>query len=303
MRDWKATGKKLLFPPGWLMILLTVVSTMSLIAVFVCSLETHPAAYVVYVLSAYALTTLCAFFSATGPSAYRKFKQKLYEHPFGNRYMTDIDYKVRVSLHVSLAINLIYSAFKLTIGILYASFWWGAIAVYYIVLSLIRFVLLKYMRAGRHKQGLISEFKRYRLCGILMVLLNLTLTGVVLHMMVQDQSYVYPEVIIIASATYTFYTVTVSIIDLVKYRKYESPVMSASKAIRFAAALVSLLSLETAMLVRYGESDDFRRVMTASTGAGVCIIVLTVSIYMIVRATTAMKKLRMNEPGMQKQKE
>lgn len=52
---------------------------------------------------------------------------------------------------------------------------------------------------------------------------------------------------------------TVSVIDLVKYRKYKYPVLSAAKAIRFAAALVSLLSLETAMLAQFGDDESFRR--------------------------------------------
>ena len=76
-----------------------------------------------------------------------------------------------------------------------------------------------------------------------------------------------------------------SLIHIFRYRKYQSPVLSAAKAIRLAAALVSLLSLETAILTRFGDDEVFRRLMTASTGAGVCIIVLGISVYMIVRAT------------------
>ena len=127
-----------------------------------------------------------------------------------------------------------------------------------------------------------------------MVLLNLSLTAIVIQMVWQNKAYSYPEIIIIAVATYTFYTVTVSIIDLVKYRKFKSPVMSAAKAIRFAAALVSLLTLETAMLVQYGDDELFRRLMTALTGAGVCIIVLGMSVYMVIRANKEIRVLTIN---------
>ncbi len=185
-----------------------------------------------------------------------------------------------------------YSAFKLISGIFYSSFWWIAVAIYYILLSVIRFIILKYMRYDDSKKNRILEFQKYRLCAILTLVLNSTLTGVVLHMLMKNESYTYPEVLIITSAVYTFYTVTVSIIDIVKYRKYDSPIMSASKAIRFAAALVSLLSLETSMLVKYGKDEFFRILMTALTGAGVCIIVLGMSIYMIVRATKEIRKLQ-----------
>lgn len=53
-------------------------------------------------------------------------------------------------------------------------------------------------------------------------------------------------------ALYTFYITTTAIIDIIKYRKYNSPVMSISKVIKLAAALVSMLFLETAMFAQFG---------------------------------------------------
>lgn len=292
--DWKKLGKKLLFIPIWLMILLTIVSTGALIGVFVTGWEQSPVAYAVYVLSAYTLTVLTLFFIHAFPGWYKEIKQKFYEHPYGNKYMTDVSYKVRVSLYISLGINFFYSLFKLISSIIYASFWSGAIAIYYFILAGIRFLLLRYMRSD--DQHILSEWKWYRLCGIFMVLINLSLSGIVFQMVWQNKASVYNEIILIAMAAYTFYTVTVSIIDLIRYRKYETPSLSAAKAIRFAAALVSLLSLETAMIAHYGESDFFRQVMVGLTGAGVCIIVLGMSVYMIVRSSRSIKSLRIDKP-------
>lgn len=290
MIDWKKVGKKLLFPPLWAIILLSLGSAAALVTVFVKGFDDHPAAYAIYTLSTYALTVLCIFLVQTLPAYYKKTKQKIYAHPLGNRYMTDAAFKVQVSLYISLTINLAYSAFKLTAGVLYSSFWWGAVAVYYIMLSLMRFLLLRYMRTG--KEDILYEYKRYRLCGILLLILNLTLTGIIFQMVWQNKGYSYPGTLIFAAAAYTFYTVTSSIVDIVRYRKYKSPVLSASKAIKLAAALVSLLSLETAMLAQFGDDEAFRRIMTALTGAGVCIIVLAMSVIMIVHATKEIKKLQ-----------
>ena len=288
MGDWKKICKKLLFLPAWLICVLAVVSTVALIAVFINNLSMHPIAYIVYVASAYALTVLCIYLAGVLPGYYRTSKQKIYDHPLGNRYMTDAAFKAKVSLYCSFGVNVAYSVFKLIAGIIYSSFWWGAIAVYYIILSGIRFLLLRYMRD--EEQDMTSELKSFRLCGILLVPLNLSLTGIVFQMVRQNKADIYPEVIIIASAVYTFYAVTVSIVELIKYRKYKSPVLSASKVIRFAAALVSLLSLETAMLVCYGEDGLFRRIMTATTGAGVCILVLAMSSYMIIYSCRELNK-------------
>lgn len=87
------------------------------------------------------------------------------------------------------------------------------------------------------------------------------------------------------------------VMNVVKYRKYRSPVMSAAKVVSLAAALVSMLSLETAMLTQFGSTDSemSRRIMTACTGAGVCTIILAMAVYMIYHATRELKCARMEE--------
>ena len=142
---------------------------------------------------------------------------------------------------------------------------------------------------------MIAEYRSYRVTAVLMMLINLTLSGIVLNMIVKNESAKYSDIFVITSATYTFYTLTVSIIDLVKYRKCKSPVMSASKAIRFAAALVSLLSLEASMLVQFGDDESYRRLMLALTGAAVCVIVLSMSVYMIAHSTKEIRQMQKGE--------
>ena len=87
------------------------------------------------------------------------------------------------------------------------------------------------------------------------------------------------------------------VMNVVKYRKYRSPVMSAAKVVSLAAALVSMLSLETAMLTQFGSTDSemSRRIMTACTGAGVCTIILAMAVYMIYHTTRELKYARMEE--------
>ena len=91
-------------------------------------------------------------------------------------------------------------------------------------------------------------------------------------------------------AAYSFYAVTIAIINIVKTRRHKSPILSATEAINLVAALVSILSLETAMLAQFGGDDDpmFRRVITGVTGGVVCTIVICMAIYMIWRASKKM---------------
>lgn len=102
--------------------------------------------------------------------------------------------------------------------------------------------------------------------------------------------------LIISMAAYSFYIVITAIISIVKTRRHQSPILSAAKAINLVTALVSILSLTTAMLTRFGGSDtpEFRRTMTAWVGGGVCTIVILIAIFMLARASKNLKKIRFN---------
>lgn len=290
--DWRKFGKKILYPPIWVMIFLAIISAVALSLIFIKGLEESIIAYFIYVIAFYSVSVISVFLATVLPKRYKEIRQKIYDNPLGNKYMTDAIFKVKISLYISLAINLGFSIFKLVSGVLYSSFWVGAEAVYYILLSVIRFLLLRFMHGKNSREDMIAEYGYYRVSAILMMLINLTLSAIVLNMILKNKSYEYSDVYVIATATYTFYILTVSIIDIVKYRKYKSPVLSAAKALRLAAALVSLLSLETVMLMQFGKDESFRKLMTALTGAGVFIIVLGMSVYMIIRANKEIKILR-----------
>ena len=134
MKDENNIRKKWLFPPIWVIVLLVPICAAALITVFVKGWEETPVAYAVYVASTYTLTVLVIFLSVTLPTCHRKLRARIDSHPFGHRYMTDAAFRVRVSLYLSLGINVAYSVFKLLMGWVYSSFWWGAVAIYYILL-------------------------------------------------------------------------------------------------------------------------------------------------------------------------
>lgn len=294
MMDWKKVGKKLLFPPVWLMILCSVVSAAALAVVFIKGWDTSPFASVVYVLSFYSLTVVCAACVDILPGYFKRIKRRVYENKLGNRYLTDAAYRTHVSLYLSLGINLLYVATNLFSGILYRSLWSMTLAAYYIILAVMHYLLLRFAGKIGIGKDRVGELKRARLCGMILMTVNLALSGVVALVIVQNKGFEYHGMLIYVMATYTFYVTVNAIINILKYRKYHSPVMSAAKAIRFAAALVSMLSLETAMLSQFGTEKTtihFNQIMVGATGAGVCAIVLTMSIYIIVRTNKELKRL------------
>lgn len=289
--------KSLIFPKLAVVIVSVPVAAALLTYAFLYEEEYSPVAYISYFLSAYSLIIVCARIIKMPKGA---VNAALHRNPYIHRYLTDIPFKTHVSLYPALGINLLFAAMKLFYGAYYRSIWFGTLAVYYIMLAVMRFLLLRYVSHNGIGKAIFSEWKHYRLCGIILMLMNIALSGVVILVVRENESFHYAGYLIYVVAMYAFYNIITAIRDVVKYRKYNSPVMSASKSVKLAAALVSMLSLETAMLMQFDAGENppfFRSVMTASTGGGVCAIVLVMAVYMTIQSTRQLKILRNNSTG------
>lgn len=251
--------------------------------------------YAAYILSAYAMviTITCVvgiIHLARQGIENHPDVEKVMSIPLLKKYRKEVMFRTEASLYQGLFVNLLYAALKLGFGIYYRSIWFGSLAVYYFLLAVMRFSLLHYVRSQADDR--ISQLKRYRFCGIVLLFMNQALTVIVVIVVKQNKGFEYAGFLIYAVAFYAFYAVIMSVINVVKFGKYGNPIMSAAKVINLTAALVSMLSLETAMLAQFGEDDVlFRHVMTSATGVGVCMIVLGMAVFMIVKSTKMIKNI------------
>lgn len=292
MNRLKQILNRLLFPHLALVIVSVPLAAALLIHTFLYGEETSPAAYLSYLLSAYSLVIVCARLIRMPKEG---VWEALHRNQYVHRYLTDVPFKTHVSLYLSLGLNLLFAAMKLFFGAYYGSVWYGTLAVYYILLAVMRFLLLRHVNRNTIGKELVLELRQYRLCGVILMLMNIVLSGVVVLVILDNEGFHYAGYLIYVVAMYAFYNVITAVRDIVRYRRYQSPVLSAAKAIKLAAALVSMLSLETAMLAQFdtGErSPLFKKVMNATTGGGVCLFVLAMAVFMIVKSTKQLKKLR-----------
>lgn len=297
MRDWKEIGKKILFPPIWIIVLLAVICTVALVEIFINGWEMSILAYVSYVLSFYTLTVICIVCRKVLPGYYQSVKSKMRENKYIDRYMTDAVFKSNVGLYRSLGINLIYVVVNAVSGYIYHTYWFVIFAVYYAIIAMMRFLLVRYVIKNPIGNNHLGELKRARLCAYILMTVNLALSGAVLMMVFFDRGFQYQGVLIYVIAMYTFYITVTAIIDMIKYRKYKSPILSITKVIKMASALFSMLFLETAMFAQFGAdtSEEVKRLMIMLTGAGISLAVVSMAIYMIVRTTNEIKECKSNK--------
>lgn len=194
---------------------------------------------------------------------------------------------------VGMAVNFLYVAFRIAAGIRYASVWFLTMAVYYLVLGGLRCYLVVCYR----RRSPALERRCYRAAAWLLFLLHIAIGGMIALMVRTGSGFSYPGSTLYLSALYAFYSMTASIINLAKFRRLSSPILSAAKVLNLISAMMSILGLQTAMLSRFAEDGTrFRIMMNTITGGSIYGIVIVIALYMLLHSRPQRKEVSPLEP-------
>lgn len=292
--NWKKLGRALLFPHFAIMILLLPIAGAALAysAIFLAS--DSVIAIISYALSAYTLTVWCFRI----PYLIRFFKTFKTENVYIRRWEEDDRLRVSVTLFGSMLWNAAYAVLQIWLGYVHHTFWFYSLGIYYILLAVMRFFLVRHTASHRTGEDMRAELVKYRACGWIFLFMNLALSLIVFFMVYWNRTFDHGEITTIAMAAYTFTSFTFAIINIVRYRKYNSPIYSASKAISLAAACVSMLTLTSTMLTTFsdGTMDPFaQKMMLGGVGFAVVAVVVIMAVEMIVQSTKKLKLLKQEE--------
>lgn len=273
-----------LCPPIPLTIVIAVPAFALVIRVLANGIHTG-IAYAAYGLSAYALvisiTAMVRIIRGLDPFV----RALLDRFPILERLITDIQYRAEVSLYLSILLNIIYVGIEIYAGLCGSSAWLLALGGYYAILVIMRWGLVRYLLHTPAGQDVHAEIKSYRTCGCLLLVMSISLACILTFIVRDGAGFTYAGNLIYAMALYAFWAVITAVINMIRFRRQGSPVLSASKVITFVSALVTMLSLETAMLASFGGGDTvFRQRMISATGIAFLLIVLLMAVYMICRS-------------------
>nr|WP_294493461.1 hypothetical protein [uncultured Mediterraneibacter sp.] len=263
-----------------------VISVLSILQV---SRELLPRAIgiAVYFLAGVLLAVSCIFlYQDLKKGIVEKILNNIKKNPFGERFFDDYTFRTVLTTLPAFLINVAYTVYNGVIGIINQSAWFITMAVYYSLLGIMRYRAVNTGRKTAHMEDrrLIrkKELSVMKTDGVLLLLLNIALIGVIILTIVKDTAKRYPEIMVISIAAYTFYKIITSVINMIKVRKSQSPILITIRNIGVADALVSVLTLQMTMLASFQERStlDINR-MNAITGLAVCILISLLGARMI----------------------
>ena len=172
-----------------------------------------------------------------------------------------------------LLANTAFASYYLVFGVFTGSWWLLTLGAYYLILSLVRFVVLR----SEKKEAFLSRF-----AGWMLMLLSIPLVGTVILSVVRERGRRLHMIVMIAMATYAFTKITLAIIKFVKARRSASAMLITLRNISLADAFVSIFALQRSMLVSFeGMGKTEIVMMNASLGSAVCIIVFLLGLNLV----------------------
>lgn len=182
-----------------------------------------------------------------------------------------MDRTLRLAL-ASLIFNIMFAIYYLIVGLIETSWWMLNLWLYYLILSIVRFVVI----CSKSKEC-ISRFT-----GWMLIVLAISLMGMVMLSITKDRGHHFHMIIMIGIATYTFAKITIATINLFKSRRSNSVTLITLRNISFADAFVSIFALQRSMLVTFEGMTEMEIVtMNTILGSVICVIVFLLGINLL----------------------
>ena len=183
-----------------------------------------------------------------------------------------MDRTLKIAL-ISLVTNTAFAAYYLVFGAVWGSWWLLTLGSYYLLLSIVRFVVLR----TKNKERFIAKFT-----GWMLIVLTIPLIGTVILSLVRDRGNKFHMIVMIAIAACTFTKIVLSIINLIRSRKSSSATLIILRNISFADSLVSIFALQRSMLVSFEGMTDYEiLIMNGCLGCAVCITVFVLGLHLV----------------------
>ena len=243
---------------------------------------------------------LLYYVTSVGIAIYKKITKVADKYEFTRHLHKNYAFRSLFFTACNFVFNIGFTLFLCVMALRLDSAWYGALAVYYILLTLTRGGMLIQTNIDEHKfkDNPLALHKAkvgtYLYTGIMILFLTAAFAVSVVQVVMEGAGVRVPAQAIYAFAAFTGVRLFMAIWNFVKSSKYKDLTTRSAQYINTTTALVSLLSLQTALLSLI-RTDLVPAVINAITGGLVCLVELAIGVYMIVHSGVKYKKIKRKE--------
>ena len=188
-------------------------------------------------------------------------------------------------LRFTLTINIILATIKYILAFTLPSMWFFVNALFLTVLSISRFFSIKDYKciklSRENSENKKVGYKNYIRNGILLILLGLMYFFISVYICCKGTKTTMHEYLTYLVALNAFWSISLAIYGMIKYKKANNPILKSVKMTNFANALTSIVLTQVTLLDTFGPGYDLCKI-NSYTGMGVSIIIGLIGLSMII---------------------
>ncbi len=253
------------------------------------------AAYTLFALAALTLSYVAYTFVRFAPRIKRGVISGLQKIPLTRSMMESYGFRTLAFTVCSFSLNIAYGLFNAGMGIAYHSVWYGALAAYYILFTVLRGGMLLSKRKEQTENEAFRQARVYRNCGILVLVLNIALSPTIAQTIFENRGFTYAGWTVYAFAAYAFWKTGMAIYNAFKAQKQEDMTVRAIRHTNLVSAAVSVLALQTALLGAFAGENVNISLYNTLTGCAVSALSIAVGVYMTVKGRKQLKRIALEK--------
>lgn len=211
----------------------------------------------------------------------------------------EIMQKNSLGLCLSMELNLLMSIYYAYVAIRYHNQWFIDSAFFYGSLTMARFAMLRTYQF--EKPSMLQQYRLYMMIGYLMFAMMSCLFLMTVMIVNEHYAVHYPGLSLYAAAAFSLYLIISAVSGYLRHRHYHSPLLSGTQMIAMSAALLGVLSLQTAFLPMITDNLEIHRIANLVTGTIVFAIMIFMAAHMVIRGGRKvdfyLSKYEPNGPG------
>ncbi len=220
--------------------------------------------------------------------------------PITKRYVTDYGFRLRITTTIAFITNAAYAIFEGVMALIGRSIWYASLCAYHSILWFMRYNALKkdgiiYKTHDIKLDGsILGEIKKWRVyqnIGIDFLIIVPSISISIWEMIFSNRHHIYAGMLIYVVSAYTFYKITIAILNIFKVQKYYQPIWQSIRNINLADAAMSILSLQVALIATFSNNSDMKA-LNMATGSVVSIAIIIMAIFMIINSRNKIKVLQ-----------